>query len=183
MDLHTRRYFLLVFFLAILAGCSDYPAIDSYFSFNIARSVDFQVPNTVTINQDTNLIAFGKIDTVKDYDTNGTAAYLLRTSEVTRCYLHSNSEAFTLDQLVYARVLIGLDTIAFDSIHVLDSMQQFPTDPFELTVTKKDITRLMQDTSYKVTLQCQFLSAPPSTTTITCGMTVTHTAASTAVLP
>jgi len=179
-----KRYFPLVFLLTVLASCSDpYPAIDSNFSFNIARSVDFQVPNTVTLNQDTSLLATGKIDTLKDYGDSGTSAYLLRTSEVTRCYLHSNNEAFTLDQLVYARVLIGSDTIAFDSIHVLDSIQPNPTDPFELTVTKKDITKLMQDTSYKVTLQCKFLSVPPSTTTIICGMTVTHTAASTAVLP
>jgi len=167
----------MVFLMAIFAGCSTYPTIDSYLSFNIVRLVGFSAPNRVTINQDTNLIAVGKIDTLKDYDTAGTAAYLLRTSEIRRCYLHSNTEGFTLDKLVYARVLIGTDTVAFDSI------PQFASDPFELTVSKKDITKLMQDTSFKATLQCKFRTAPASPTIITCGMTVVHTAVSKAVSP
>ena len=168
-----KRFLLLVFLLAILAGCSDtYPLIDSDFSFNIARSVNFSIPNAADTGSDTSLIAIGYIDTLKDYNTVGTAAYLLRTSEISRCYLHSNDENFTLDQLVYARVLIGTDTVAFDSI------PQFAADPFELTVTQKDITKLMQDMSYTVTLQCKFLSTPASPATITCGMTVLNTAVS-----
>ena len=168
-----KRYLHLVFLLAIFAGCSDtYPPIDPDLSFNIVRTVNFQVPNTADTGLDTSLITNGHIDTLNDYDTAGTASYLLRTSEIWRCYLHSNDEGFTLDQLVYARILIGNDTVAYDSI------PQYAPDPFELSVTKVDITKLMQDTSFKATLQCKFLTAPTSSVGITCGMTVVYTAVS-----
>ena len=172
-----KRFSPFVFLLAILAGCSNYPTIDPDFSFNIVRTVNFSIPNAARTGSDTSLIAFGKIDTVNDYDTAGTASYLLRTSEIWRCYLHSNTEGFTLDKLIYARILIGTDTVAYDSI------PQFAADPFELSVTKKDITKLMRDTSFKATLQCKFLSAPASSVSITCGMTIVHTAVSKAVSP
>ena len=171
--LRMKRYLLLVFLPAILASCSNtYPPIDPDFSFNIVRSVNFQIPNGAGTGLDTSLIVPGHIDTLKDYDTAGTRAYLLRTAEIWRCYLHSNTEGFSLDRLDFARVLIGSDTIAFDSI------PQFAADPYELSVTKKDITKLMQDTSFKATLQCKFNTAPTSPVSITCGMTVIYTAAS-----
>jgi hypothetical protein len=171
-----KRYLPLVFLFAISAGCSStYPPIDSDLSFNIARSINFQIPNAADTGLDTSLIAIGHIDTLNDYDTAGTRAYLLRSAEVWQCYLHSNDPGFTIDQLDYARILIGKDTIAFDLV------PQGADDPFELAVTKVDITKLMQDTSYTATLQCRFNSAPTQPVSITCGMTVVYTAASSTI--
>jgi hypothetical protein len=164
--------FLLLPLLFVLWSCgTDYPPIDPYFSFNIPHSVDFTISNTASIGIDTTLIATGKIDT-SDYVTNGSSAYLLHTSEVWQLSLQSSDPGFTLDQLTYARVLIGTDTVAFDTLppqSTLDTM---------LTLTKTDITPYMKDTSFTASLGCKLKSVGETPVTITCSMTVIHTAVS-----
>ncbi|HET6399980.1 MAG TPA: hypothetical protein VFH95_01140 [Candidatus Kapabacteria bacterium] len=173
--MRRNRFYLLLPLLALIAGCSDYPPIDPYLTFNINRSANFGLPNTENLNQDINLVATGSIDT-NDYIKNSSSAYLLRTSEVWRVYLQSNDPNYTLDQLTYARILIGSDTIAFDSI------PQGTVDT-NFTLTKADITKYMRDTSFTATLQCRLASAPANPTTITCGMTIVHTAIASGLAP
>ncbi|MFI5202234.1 MAG: hypothetical protein ACHQNE_07590, partial [Candidatus Kapaibacterium sp.] len=153
-----------------------YPPIDPYLTFNIGRSVNFSLSSTENLNQDISLSASSSIDT-NDYIRNESSGYLLRTSEVWRLYLQSNDPSYTLDQLAYARILIGTDTIAFDSIppqSIVDT---------SLTVTKVDITKYMRDTSFTAILQCRLKSAPANPTTITCGMTIIHTAVARGLAP
>jgi hypothetical protein len=162
--------FFLPFLLVLVSCGTDYPPIDPYISFNIDRSVDFTLLNTAGVNKDTTLIMTGKIDTMA-YVKNGSSAYLLHTSEVLRLELQSNDPNFTLDQLGFARVLIGADTVAFDSIPM-------GTIDTSLTLTKTDVTKYMQDTSFTALLQCHLKSTPENPTTIVCSMTVVHTALS-----
>ncbi len=133
------------------------------------RTVTFGLSNSVSLNKDTMLVTTGKIDTINDYTKNQTSAYLLRTSEVWRVYLQSNDPSYTLDNLAYARLLIGTDTVA------IDTLPQGSTD-LNFILTKKDVTQFMKDTSFTASLQCNFLSAPKNPTTLTCGMTVIYTA-------
>ncbi|HEX5316469.1 MAG TPA: hypothetical protein VFX22_07460 [Candidatus Kapabacteria bacterium] len=165
-----RNYFyLLLPMLVLIAGCSDYPPIDPYFSFNIDRSVHFSLSNAENLNQNISILTNGSIDT-NDYVKNTSSAYLLRTSEVWRVYLQSNDPNYTLDQLTYARILIGSDTIAFDS------MTPPSTIDTNFILTKADITKYMRDTSFTATLECNLQRAPATPTTITCGLTIVHTA-------
>ena len=158
--------------LVLLWSCgTDYPPIDPYFSFKIPHSVDFTISNTASLNIDTTFIATGKIDT-SDYVTNGSSAYLLHTSEVWRLSLQSSDPSFTLDQLSYARVLIGADTIAFDTLPPQSTLDT------TLILTKTDITQYMKDTTFTATLGCKLKSVPETPVTISCSMTVIHTAVS-----
>src|SRR5581483_2286139 len=159
-----KRLPLLFLFVAFGVGCSDYPPVDPYISFNTDRSVDFPISNTLSLNQDIRIAAHGSNDT-NDYIKNGSAAYLLRTSEVWRVSLQTSDPNFTLDQLSYARILIGSDTVAFDSI------PQGTIDT-SFVLTKADITPSMKDTSFTATLQCKLQSLPADPTTLTCGMTI-----------
>ena len=162
--------FLLSFILLMLVACSNLPDIDPYITFNITRSVDFPLSNVAQAGVDTAIVVTSKIDTLKDYKQQGSAAYLLHTSKVTRVYLHASDPNFTLDHLVYARVLIGADTIAFDSI------PQFTPDTFIMDVTEVDITNYMRDTSFDATLQFKLSKPPSDPVTITAGITIVHTA-------
>ena len=162
--------FLLLFALLMLGSCSDLPEIDSYITFNITRSVDFSLSNVAQAGIDTAITVAGKIDTLKDYSAQGSGAYLLHTSKVTRVYLHASDPNFTLDHLVYARVLIGTDTIAFDSI------PQFTPATFIMDGTGIDITNYMRDTSFDATLQFKLSKSLPDSVTITAGITIVHTA-------
>jgi hypothetical protein len=164
-----NRFYFILPVLALIAACSDYPPIDSYITFNIDRSVNFSLSNTAGIGKDTSLIVTASIDT-NEYVKNLSSAYLLRTSEVWRLSLQSNDPNYTLDQLSYARILIGSDTIAFDSIPPQSTVDT------NFILTKVDITKYMRDTSFTAQLQCKLLSAPANPTTITCGMTIVHTA-------
>ena len=164
--------FLLLTLLFILSSCgTDYPPIDPYISFNIDHSVIFSISNTASAKKDTTFTAIGKIDTTS-YIKNGSSAYLLRTSEVWQLSLQSSDPSFTLDQLGYARVLIGTDTVAFDTLPPQATLDT------NLVLTKDDITKYMKDTSFTASLQCHLLSAPVNPVTITCGMTVVHTSIS-----
>lgn len=167
--MRTNYFWLLISLIALAAGCSDYPPIDPFITFNLDRSVNFSLSNTASINKDTTLTVTGSIDT-NIYVKNTSSSYLLRTSEVWRLSLRSNNPNYTLDQLTYARVLIGVDTIAFDSIPPQSTVDT------NLTMTKADITNYMRDTSFTATLQCKLASVPANPTTITCGMTIVHTA-------
>ncbi|HZK76273.1 MAG TPA: hypothetical protein VFD13_05125 [Candidatus Kapabacteria bacterium] len=167
--MRRNRFYFLLPLLAIIAGCSDYPPIDPYITFNIDRSVNFPLSNTENIGQDIGITATGSIDT-NEYVKNTSSAYLLRTSEVWRLSLQSNDPNYTLDKLGYAHILIGSDTIAFDS------MTPPSTIDTNFILTKVDITKYMRDTSFTATLQCRPQSAPANPTTITCGMTIVHTA-------
>ncbi len=156
----------------MLCSCgTDYPPIDPYFSFNIPHSVDFTISNTASTGKDTTLIASGKIDT-GNYVTNGSSAYLLHTSEVWQLSLQSNDPSFTLDQLGYARILIGADTVAFDTLPPQSTLDT------TLVLTKTDITQYMKDTSFTATLGCKLKSVGENPVTISCSMTVIHTAVS-----
>ena len=123
------------------------------------------------MNKDIILIAHGSIDT-NDYIKNGSSAYLLRTSEVWQLSLQSSDPNFTLDQLGYARILIGTDTVAFDTLPPQSALDT------NLVPTKVDITKFMKDTSFTASLECHLLSVPVNPVTITCGMTVVHTSIS-----
>lgn len=149
---------------------TDYPPIDPYISFNLPQTVSFAISNSAGTASDTTLTAIGKIDTL-DYIKNGSSAYLLHTSEVWQLQLESSDPSFTLDQLGYAQVLIGTDTVAFDTLppqSILDTT---------LVLTKKDVTPFMRDTSFIASLKCFLKSAPMNPVTITCSMTVIYTSA------
>ena len=171
------RFGLLSFAFAALAsftvlvnGCDSLP-IDPYVTFNITRSVDFIVPASSILVQELSISAIAPIDTTHDYETeHHSEAGLLKTSRVTRLYLHSSDPVFSLDHLIYARVLIGRDTVAMDSI------PQFTGDTFLLTPTNVDVTADLKDTSLTATLQYKLRSAVATPVTITAGMTIVHTA-------
>ncbi len=148
---------------------NDYPPIDPYFSFNIPQSVVFSLSNTASTNKDTTLIAVGKIDTM-NYVQDSSSAYLLHTAEVWKLTLQS-SNGFTLDQLGYARILIGTDTVAFDTLPPQSAIDT------TLVLTKTDITPYMRDTSFTASLLCRLKSVPENPVTITCNMTVIYTSA------
>jgi hypothetical protein len=168
----SLKYFLGLPLLLVLSSCgTDYPPIDPYFSFNIPHSVYFIISNTASTNKDTTLTAIGSIDT-DDYIKNGSSAYLLHTSEVWQISLQSSDPSFTLDQLSYARVLIGKDTIAFDTLPPQATLDT------NLILTKTDITPYMKDTSFTASLGCKLKSVGETPVTITCSMTVIHTAVS-----
>ena len=167
--MRQNHFYFLLLTLAFVAGCSDYPPIDPYLTFNIDRSVNFPLSNVASTGKDTSLTVTRSIDT-NDYVKNTSSAYLLRTSEVWRLSLQSNDPSYTLDQLGYARILIGSDTIAFDS------MTPPSTVDTNFILTRVDITKYMRDTSFAATLQCKLAKAPSNPTTITCGMTIVHTA-------
>ena len=159
---------LLLSLLFVLAACSNLPEIDPYITFNIVRSVDFPLSDTAQAGVDASITVMGTIDTLNDYKSQGSAAYLLHTSRITRLYLHSSDPNFTLDNLVYARVLIGEQVVAMDSNLVS------ATDT--LSTTGVDITSYMRDTSFLATLQFKLSKAPANPVTITAGMTIVHTA-------
>lgn len=160
---------LLLFGILSSSGCDTLP-IDPYITFNIERSASFQVPTT-SAGVDTSVSTIVPIDTNKDYTkANRSAAGLLRTSEVTRVVLHSTDPNFTLDRLVYARLMIGTDTVAFDSIPTGTG-----TD-FALPTRKVDVTAFMKDTSFVSTLGYRFLQPSTAPVTITASMTIVHTA-------
>jgi hypothetical protein len=164
-------FFLLPLLLVLYSCGTDYPPIDPYFSFNIPHSVDFTISNAASTGKDTAITAIGKIDT-SDYVTNGSSGYLLHTSEVWQLSLQSSDPSFTLDQLSYARVLIGADTVAFDTLPPQSTLDT------TLILTKTDITQYMKDTSFTATLGCKLKSVPEAPVTISCSMTVIHTAVS-----
>lgn len=156
--------------LLVLFSCgTDYPPIDSNISFNLPYSVDFAISNSALSGNDTTLAAIGKIDTT-NYIKNGTSGYLLQSSQVWMLELQSSDASFTLDQLGFARVLIGADTIAFDALPPQATLDT------TLVLTKKDITPYMKDTSFTASLQCHLKNAPANPVTITCSMTVVYTA-------
>jgi hypothetical protein len=156
---------LLVLLLAF-AACSDLPPIDTSISFNIVRNANFVAANGVPAGVDTSIIAHISIDTNKDYATNKTAAYLLTSSRITRLVLTSND--VSLDNLLFARVLIGADTIA-------DSIESRTSNEIRLHTTGNDITKYMQDTAFDAVLQFRLQNnANPGT--INASMTVVHTA-------
>jgi hypothetical protein len=162
---------LLLPLLVLLWSCgTDYPPIDPYFSFDIPQSVDFTISNTASLGIDTSLTATGSIDT-NDYIKNGSSAYLLHTSEVWQLSLQSSDPSFTLDQLGDARVLIGTDTIAFDTLPPQATLDT------TLILTKTDITPFMKDTSFTASLRCHLHSVPENPVIITCNMTVIYTSA------
>ncbi len=163
--------FLLPLLLVLFSCGTDYPPIDPYFSFNIPHSVDFIISNTASLGKDTTITASGSIDT-NDYIKNGSSAYLLHTSEVWQLSLESSDPSFTLDQLSYARVLIGTDTVAFDTLPPQSTLDT------NLILTKTDITPYMKDTSFTATLGCKLRSVGETPFTITCSLTVIHTAVS-----
>jgi hypothetical protein len=149
---------------------NDYPPIDPYFSFNIPQTVSFSLSNTASTNKDTTLIAVGKIDTM-NYVRDSSSAYLLHTAEVWQLSLQSSDPSFTLDQLSYVRVLIGADTVAFDTLPPQSAIDT------TLVLTKTDITQYMRDTSFTASLLCHLKSVPENPVTITCNMTVIYTSA------
>ena len=161
----------LLLFTALLAvvGCgSSLPAIDPYISFNLVRTVAFPISNTETAGIDASITVHGSIDTVNDYMKNHTHTDQLKTSQVALIQLSTSDTSYTLDHFVYARLLIGTDTIGMDStlFGAMDTM----------TVTHTDITPYMRDTTYPATLQYKLVSAPTNPITITATMTVIHTA-------
>jgi hypothetical protein len=168
-NMRPNRFYFLLPLLAFIAGCSDYPLIEQTLTFNIDRSVPFSISNLASINTDTSLMAMASIDT-NDYVKNSSSAYLLKSAQVGRLYLSSSDPSFTFDQLSYARILIGVDTIAMDTLPqgVIDT---------NFVLTHTDITKYMQDTAFTATLQCSFKAVPENPVTITCGMTVIYTAA------
>jgi len=162
----------LFFVLASLAvaACSPFPDINSNNTFNIVRSVNFPISNTINAGNDTSISIATSIDTLNDYGQYQTSAYLLRSSNVTRISLHSSDESFTLDNLIYARLLIGADTIAFDSI------PQFTGTTYVMSgLTGVDVTSYLRDTSFTTTLQFKLAKAPSNPVTITASMTIVHT--------
>lgn len=165
----SGKYFFTLPLLLVLFSCgTDYPPIDQYTSFNIGRSVTFSIPSAADTGIDTTLIATGSTDT-SQYDKNGTTTALLRTSEVWRVALQSSDPNFTLDQLGTIHLLIGSDTVAFDTM----PMGTLDTN---LILTKTDITKPMSDTSFTASLECQLSSHPENPVTISCAITVIYTA-------
>jgi hypothetical protein len=160
---------LLAILIALSSCGTDYPPIDSNISFNLPFTVDFAISNSAVSGNDTTLAAVGKIDTT-EYIRNGTSGYLLRNSEVWKLELQSSDASFTLDQLGFARVLIGTDTIAFDALPPQATLDT------TLMLTNKDITPYMRDTSFPASLQCHLKNAPANPVMITCSMTVVYTA-------
>jgi len=161
-----RRFPAIIVVLLGLAACSDLPPIDSSISFNIVRNADFVTASGISLGIDTSIVAHIKIDTNKDYATNKTAAYLLSSSRIMRFVLTSND--LLLDNLLFARVLIGTDTVA-DSIEIRTSSE------IRLHATGKDVTKYMQGTAFDAVLQFRLQNnANPGT--INASMTVVHTA-------
>jgi hypothetical protein len=85
--------------------------------------------------------------------------------------LQSSDPSFTLDHLSYARMLIGTDTVAFDTLPPQSTIDT------TLVLTKTDITQFMRDTSFTASLLCRLKSVPENPITITCNMTVIYTSA------
>ena len=164
--MNRSAFWLLIPFLA---GCSDLPTVDQYFTFNIVRSIDFPLSNTIAIGKDTSLMAFGTIDTVKDYQQNGTATYLLRSSKITRIQLVPSDPSFNLRNLSNARLLIGPDTVG-DSIYVNSQGE------FLINTAGRDVTTLVRDTSYTTTLEFSLRNPIVNPVTLTTYMTFVNTA-------
>ncbi len=168
-DMTSVKYFFGLPLLLVLVSCgTDYPPIDPYISFNIDHSVDFVIANSASDNNDTTLTATGSLDT-GDYVKNGSGAFLLRTSEVWRLSLASSDPSFTLDRLGVIHVLIGTDTVAFDTLPPQATLDT------NLMLTKMDITKYMKDTSFPASMECHLQSVPENPVTITCSMTMIHT--------
>jgi hypothetical protein len=163
----------LFFVLAslLVADCSPFPDINSNNTFNIVRAVNFPISNTISGGTDTSISVATSIDTLNDYGQYQTSAYLLRSSTVTRISLHSSDESFALDNLIYARILIGADTIAFDSIPPFTGATYVMSG-----LTGTDVTPYLRDTSFTSTLQFKLAKAPSNPVTVTATMTIVHTA-------
>ena len=162
------RIFLCAALLALVGCSSSLPAIDPYITFNLVRTVAFPISSSEMAGVDASVTVSGKIDSLNDYMKNHTHTDQLKTSVVTLINLTSSDPAYTLDHLIYARLLIGTDTIGMDSTLF--------TTTDALTVTHKDITSYMRDTSYPATLKYKLTSVPTNPVTITATMTVIHTA-------
>lgn len=161
-------FFFILSILAISAGCSDYPPIDSSFSFNINRSVAFALNNSAMLRRDTSLRASAPIDTAAYVDSES-SAYLITHAEVSRIYLSSSDPNYTLDAIGPIAIMIGSDTIA------TDSLPQGTVDT-NFTLTHTDIAKYMRNTSFTATLKCNLQTAPKDTVSLNCGMTVTYVA-------
>ena len=170
-QLPTFALFLLCGIPALcgISGCDSLP-IDPYETFNIVRSADFDLASSAVTGKDTSLTATVAIDTVKDYSTNNhTTASLLKSSEVTRVILHSSDPAFSLDHFVYASLVIGADTVAFDSIPA-GTGQDFP-----LTPKNVDVTRYLRSSSFTAALDVKLASPVSQPVTVTATFTIVHT--------
>lgn len=164
--MNRSAFWLLIPFLA---GCSNLPTVDQYFTFNGVRTVDFSISNSIEPGVAASVTVYGRIDTVKEYQQNGTAAYLLRTAKVTRIQLVSSDPTFNLSNLTYATLLIGADTIA-------DSLYQNDAGEFMLTATGRDVTAHVRDTSYAATLNFSLRSAISTPVTVRAYLTFVNTA-------
>ncbi|MDP4199108.1 MAG: hypothetical protein Q8902_06020 [Bacteroidota bacterium] len=160
-----------ILFIIVLAvgGCSDLPTVDQYFTFNVVRTVDFSIPNSIMPDKDTGISATGKIDTTKDYQLNGTAAYLLRSAKITRIQLVPSDPTLSLSNLSYARLVIGMDTVG-DSMYVNDKGE------YLLNTAGRDVTQHVRDTSYSATLYFSLRNPISSPATITTYLTFVNTA-------
>lgn len=163
---------LAIFASAIIAGafagCSDYPPIDSSFSFNITRSVTFSLSNAATLNIDTSLSASAAIDT-NAYVDSESAAYLITEAQVGSISIQLSDPNYTLDELGPIAVLIGTDTVA------TDTLPQGTIDT-TLTLTHADISKYMRDTSFTATLDCKLQRARESPISLSCNMTIIYAA-------
>jgi hypothetical protein len=166
----TRNaFFVLILSLATLTACDSLP-IDKYMTFNNVKSVDFPIPSGTGNTAQTEIQTTQSISPATDYGKNKTEPNLVKTAEVTRLYLHSSDPNFHLDQLVYAQVLIGADTVASDSIPA------FTGDTYLMRVTNANIVKNLQDTSFTSTLRFRLKDNATQAVTVTAGMTIVYTA-------
>ncbi len=169
MTIKSLRASIILIAIVALGGCSNLPTVDQYFTFNVVRSADFSITNAIVPGSAASITASGRIDTVKEYQQNGTSAYLLRTAKVTRIQLVSSDPTFNLSNLTYATLLIGADTIA-------DSLYQNDAGEFMLTATVRDVTAHVRDTSYAATLNFSLRSAISTPVTVRAYLTFVNTA-------
>lgn len=163
-----RSVFAIPLLLLILSCGTDYPPIPQTVGFSADREASFSLPPSVTPNKDTVLLSLDTIDT-NAYDKQGTTASLLQTAEVWHLTLQSSDPNYSLDKLGAITVLVGPDTVGFDPM---------PSGTIDttLTLTKTDLTKVMQGTTFTASLLCHPIKAPSNTVTITCAMTVVFSA-------
>ncbi len=163
-----KSVFALPFLLLILSCGTDYPPIPQTIGFSIDRTAPFSLASSVTPDKDTTLLSFDTIDT-SAYDKQGTTTPLLQNAEVWKLTLQSSDPNYSLDKLGAITILIGSDTIGFDSM---------PSGTIDttLTLTKTDITKIMQETTFTASLECHPIKSPSNPVNIICAMTVVYSA-------
>lgn len=159
-----RRTFVILT-TALFCACSDLPTIDSFFTFNIVRTPSFTIPAEITPGVESAVDIDSTIDTSRDYGSQGTSAYLLNTSKVTRVDFEPKS---ALNNFEYLLLLIGPGTVAIDSLST--------GVPDTVRLTGLDVTSFMRRSSYHARLLFKLRSALTAPVTITAYTTIVHTA-------